>query len=201
MIKEKGVFFIKKTLISLAIALFLFSLSIPARVVFGGGGYVPFGPSTQKDLHGGRETFSFDSALSWSFHLPFQTSFSQFFIPEWGYVFHRLDDDAGYSKRTSFVLFDLGISLAPDVLFRYGIGTFITKIDGPGGSLTVNDGGAMNTAYLPGRSISSWNTTLNLGTKIDLNSKLGVRFEFFLFSPLSSTARKFSYLLNLVCYL
>ncbi len=165
------------------------------------GGYVPFGYSTQKENDGSRNALSFDPALAFNNVIPFSTPFSQVFLPEFGFVFHGSNDSDDYSKRTTYILLDLGYLLVPKLVLRYGLGTFITKIKGKGGSTSLRNGSATTTFYRPGKETSSWNTTLNLGAEMAVYSNWAPRFELFLFSPLSSTARKVSYLLSLTYYL
>ena len=177
------------------LSLYLYSSEGWAFISF--GGYVPFGRSTQKEVDGSKNTLSFDPTVSFYRAFPFRTSFSHFILPELGFIFHGKNEYEDYSKRTSYLLLDLGFSFAPQWIFRYGLGTFITRIEGEGGNVTLGNGASVQRFYRPKQTTSSWNTTLNGGVEALWLLRWVPRFEFFLFSPLSRTARKVSYLLSL----
>lgn len=163
------------------------------------GGYVPFGPSTQKETTGSSNTFSFSPMISVNtiFPTPF---FNQLFLPELAMVFHSEDQD-GYSKRTTLFLFDFGHLLTNDVILRYGLGTALTRITGEGGTVTLPNGSDTSTYYQPNEASTSWNTTVNLGIEGQIMPNYSMRFQTYWFSLLNSEARKASYSLNLVYYL
>lgn len=163
------------------------------------GGYVPFGPSTQKDIDGSKNTLSFDPMISFNTVVPVPY-YNQLFLPELGFVVHGSGAD-DYSKRTIFLLTDLGYRFTDKFMLRYGIGTFITTVSGDGGQTTLNNGGGTSTFYRPSESSSSWNTTLNLGGEYAIDQNFSLRFQTYMFSILSSTSRKLSYSLSLTYYL
>lgn len=163
------------------------------------GGYSAFGRSTQKETDGTRNTTSFHPMISFNTIIP--TGFwGQIFLPEAGMVFHSSEYD-GYSKKTTFLLLDLGYQIAPQILFRYGLGTFITSIKGDGGTMILNNGNSTDEFYRPSENGSSYNTTLDLGLEYAYDSNYAFRFQTYLFSGLSSEARKLSYSLSLNYYL
>lgn len=176
----------------------LMSVCLNANALVSIGGYVPFGPSTQSDSTGGRNTFSMDPAVG--VNTIVAAPFIQLFLPEFGLVFHG-DGKDGYSKQTMFFLLDAGYEIIPKGLIRYGLGTFITKIKGEGGVVYLNNGNGTDPFYKPSKSVSTWNTALDLGFEYAFLPQYAVRFETFLFSPFSSTARQLSYILNLTYYL
>lgn len=163
------------------------------------GGYVPFGPSTQKEVTGSRNTFSFDPMIGVNtiFPTPF---YGQLFLPEFAMVFHGSGTD-GYSKRTMAFLFDFGFAYTDKLIFRYGIGTFLTSISGNGGTTTLPNGSSTRDYTLPGESKTSYNTTLNLGIESSVDTNYAFRFQTYLFSLLDGEARKFSYSINVIYYL
>lgn len=163
------------------------------------GGYVPFGPSTQKETTGSRDTFSFSPMVSVNgvFATPF---YGQLFLPELAFVFHNEDQD-GYSKRTMLFLFDFGHQISQGLLLRYGLGTALTRINGEGGTVELLNGGVPDTYYQPNQSSTSWNTTVNLGLENAFDANYAVRFQTYWFSIFNGEARKASYSLNLVYYL
>jgi hypothetical protein len=163
------------------------------------GGYVPFGPSTQKSVTGGKNTFSFDPMLSLNTIIttPF---YNQLFLPEIGMVFHGEGQD-GYSKRTTLFIFDMGHRLTGTTLLRYGLGTFLTRITADGGSVTLPNGSDTATYYQPNEASTSWNTTVNLGLENSFGLNYAGRVQTYLFSLFNGEARKVSYSLSLVYYL
>jgi len=181
----------------LLLIILIFSISTPALVSV--GGYVPFGPSTQKETTGSRNTFSFDPMISVNsiFMTPF---YGQLFLPEFALVLHGEGQD-GYSKTSMLFLFDFGHRLGSTYLLRYGIGTVLTRISGDGEAVTLLNGGVPDTFYQPAESSTSWNTTINLGIENSFMQNYALRFQTYWFSLLDGEARKASYSLNLIYYL
>lgn len=180
--------------------LFVAFLSLSsAQALVSVGGYVPFGPSTQKETTGSKNTFSFDPMVSVNsiFPTPF---YGQLFLPEFGLVFHGEGED-GYSKTTMLFLFDFGYEVMPSYLLRYGVGTVITRISGDGGTVQLLNGGSPDTYYQPNEASSSWNTTLNLGLEHSFMQNYALRFQTYWFSLLDAESRKGSYSINLIYYL
>lgn len=162
------------------------------------GGYVPFGVSTQKKEDGGRNTFSFKPMIGVNTVMPIP-GFSHVFLPEFGIVPQGKEADE-YKKSTMYFLMDLGYMLTGNLLLRYGLGTFLTKISGDGAVVTMPNGSDTAQFYRPNEGETSWNTTLNLGLEFAFDSSSAVRMEGYLFSWISS-ARKFSYSLSYVYYM
>lgn len=183
---------------NIAIVLFLI-FEFSAHALVSVGGYVPFGPSTQKDPNGSKNTFSLDPMVSVNTIIP-TPFYGQLFLPEFGMVFHGEGTD-GYSKRTMLFLFDFGYEFMPSYLLRYGIGTVITRINGDGGTVSLLNGGTPDTYYQPDEASSSWNTTINLGIESSIYNNYATRFETYWFSLLDSESRKISYSFNLVYYM
>jgi len=157
------------------------------------GGFV-LHPGTQKDVDGARNTFSFAPMIGFNTVLP--AFWGQLFVPEVGLILNGSEADE-YSKNTLFVLFDLGSNLADKIIFRYGLGWFLTKISG-NGEIIVGDNG---TGYAPNKSITSYNITWNAGLEYAHNNHYAVKLEGYLFQPLSSQQRHLSYSLSLNYYL
>ena len=183
----------------LKLACLLFFMSLNAYALVGLGGYVPFGPATQKETTGSRNTFSFSPMVGVNtvFPTPF---YGQLFMPELAFVFHSEDQD-GYSKTTTLFLFDFGHQFSPSLVFRYGLGTALTRISGEGGTVTLLNGSSPDTYYQPNESSTSWNTTVNLGLENAFDANYALRFQTYWFSLFDGEARKASYSLNLVYYL
>jgi hypothetical protein len=173
-------------------------LSAQAWALVSSGAYVPFGPSTQKSADGARNTFAFDPYLS--LNGAFEIPFDHVFLPEVGLVFHGEGQD-GYKKSTSFILLDVGYRIDQLWILRYGFGTFRTKISGDGGSVVLPNGNSTLAFARPSRSVTSLNTTFDLGIEYSANRNYAVRFQTFLFSAFNSESRKLSYALGMTYYL
>jgi hypothetical protein len=174
-------------------------ISVETHALVGIGGYVPFGPSTQKDTTGSKNTFSLDPMLSVNTVIP--TGFyNQLFLPEFGYVFHGEGDD-GYSKKTMLFLADFGHRLSSTLVLRYGLGTTLTRIGGDGGAVSLRNGGSSSTFYRAGESETSWNTTINFGIETAINPNYAFRFQTYWFSLFDGESRKGSYSFNILYYL
>ena len=181
------------------ITLFLFLLlfSTVSHSYFGFGSYVPFPLTTQKDTDGGKQLFTFQPFVSWGGLWSFGTG--HFLAPEVGMVYHlSLEDD--YSKKTFFLLYNLGYRLSPRALLRYGFGTFMTKISGDGEAVTVRNGSSYATAYQPEESWTSYNTTVNLGLEYAFDSQWAGRFDLYTFEFLDSIKRDYSYAISLTYF-
>tara|TARA_R110002072_G_scaffold64203_4_gene159632 strand:+ start:77088 stop:77642 length:555 start_codon:yes stop_codon:yes gene_type:complete len=176
--------------------LFLFTFNANALVTI--GGYVPFGRSTQKEIDGTRNTLEFDPMISFNTIIPMM--WNQLFLPEAGFVFHSSGVD-GAKKRTTFILVDFGYEVLPKILLRYGFGNFITNIKGEGGAKQMQNGFGTDEFYLPSKSSKSYNTTIDIGAEYASGPNTSLRFQTYMFSPLSSTSRKLSYSLSLTYYL
>ncbi len=186
---------IKKIFITL-----LLIISHPfAYALVTGGGYVPFGPSTQKDISGSSNTLSFDPMIG--VNTKIMTSFyNQIFLPEVDIVFHTGEKD-GYSKKTFIFTADFGYMINPMLMLRYGTSTILTQISGDGGVVYLNNGNDVDAFYQPNESRTSWNQSLNFGVDGIINSNYSLRFETYIFSLLDSDARKVSYSLSLLYYM
>lgn len=163
------------------------------------GGYVPFGPSTQRTPSGSSNTLSFDPMLgvNTKFLTPW---FNQIFLPEIDLVLHTGEKD-GYSKRTYLLTADFGYELNSMLMIRYGTSTVITQISGDGGVVYLNNGNSTDAFYRPDKSNVSWNQTLNLGIDGIINPSYTLRFETYIFSLFNSKSRQASYALSFIYYL
>ncbi|MCP4912137.1 MAG: hypothetical protein GY909_03375 [Oligoflexia bacterium] len=182
----------------IVIVLSLLFLSLESFALVNVGGYVPFGRSTQKEVDGTRNTLDLDPMISFNTIIPM--IWSQLFMPEAGFVFHSSGVD-GASKRTTFLLLDFGYQFMPKFVFRYGVGTFITRIKGDGGVKQMQNGFGTDPFYLPSKSSKSYNTTLDLGVEYGVDANYALRFQTYMFSPFGSKSRKLSYSFSLSYYL
>lgn len=176
----------------------LLTLSFNASALVGIGGYVPFGLSTQKDKTGSRRTLSAEPYIF--FNTVMQAPLNHVFMPEFGYVFHTSEKFDDYSKSTMFLLADVGYKLTGNLLLRYGLGLFRTSIGSDGAAITLQNGSSTATYYRPSENVTSYNTTWNLGIENSFNKNYALKFQFYVFEPISSH-RDVSYSLALAYYL
>jgi hypothetical protein len=147
--------------------------------IIGLGGYVP-NPGTQKSADGGKNTLSPDPFLSIGTKFPLYGP--TWAMPELGYVVHGGEKD-NYSKKTIFILWDVGYNIAPKLLFRFGLGTFLTKISGDKEAVSRGNGASGSaTFYTAGESVTSYNTTSNLGIEYGLAGGNSIKLETYVFS-------------------
>ncbi|OUR99575.1 hypothetical protein A9Q84_00715 [Halobacteriovorax marinus] len=179
-----------KRLLLLSLCLFI---PVKSFALVGIGGYVPFGLSTQKTKTGSRRTLSAEPYIL--FNTTLSAPFNQIFMPEFGYVFHATEKFDDYDKSTMFLLADFGYQFSSTFILRYGLGLFRTSIGGDGATVTLSNGSSTATFYRPSETSTSYNTTWNIGLQGDLTKNYAMKFQFYLFDPISST-RDVSYSLS-----
>ncbi len=191
---------IKKIPLFIPFFLILFLFYCPqAQALVSAGGYVPFGPSTQKDVTGSSNALSFDPMIGVNTKI-MTPWYGQIFLPEFDVVFHTGESD-GYSKRSYIFSADFGYILNPMLMVRYGTSTVITSISGDGGVVYLNNGNSVDAFYQPADSSLSWNQTVNLGVDGIIDPNYTLRFETYIFSLFNSQARQVSYSLSLLFYM
>lgn len=135
------------------------------------------------------------------------------FSPYIGYVKHRNVSDDSYGKfdvTTWSLIYDFlwapGMSASSGYSIRYGIGTFIRKFEGDGGTVTVPNGSSgSSTAHRPKKS-DSYTMSFNLGAETyfrpiaNFLKATGARAELFTFHPLNGEKRSFSFNVMLMGY-
>lgn len=134
------------------------------------------------------------------------------FAPRLGYIKNTVKSDDHYSRykiETFFLLYDFTWKRSFDSKFypRLGIGTFLKKTKGEGGTVTVPNGGGFSTAYRPGTSKASATATLNLGIDWKFNESLsapgrgfGATAEAFIYEILEERKRLLTLSLGLFYY-
>jgi hypothetical protein len=150
--------------------------------------------------------------LSWGSH--FKIADSRFgFSPQLGYIHtnQTANDSYGKQKIHSFFL-HWDFIYAPEFLnqfaFRFGVGNFIKRTTGEDGTVTIPNGTGTATARRPGSTVNSYSNTFNFGAdyNFDLNfsgawfTDLGIRFETFIFRPLSQDYRSYAFNLGILLY-
>jgi hypothetical protein len=129
------------------------------------------------------------------------------FSPELGYIYNQVETKDRYGGKpkveTFYLLYDLSYSLgySRNYSVRGGLGTFIKRIKGPGGTVTVPNGSGTSTAYRPGDTQTSYSGSINLGFEWyfsdgDVSSffhRYRLFSEIFVIDPLFDRKRLFTY--------
>ena len=161
-----------------------------------------------QDKNGKEVKNPFSPALTVGTNFQFGQSFG--FSPQLGFIHHTVKSDDSYGKYkmyTFFLLYDfIWVPQSFDSFaLRFGLGTFRKTIKGEGGKVTIPNGASTMQAYRPD-SVTSYSGTFNLGADYNFNilkdwfSNFGMRFEVFVFRPLSSENRNYTYNLAFVAY-
>lgn len=136
------------------------------------------------------------------------------FAPRFGYIKNTVESNDHYSGKykveTIYVLYDFAHPFDSDksLWWRVGIGNFIKRIKGDGGTVTIPNGSGTATAYKPGKTQQSFTSTLNLGADwmfskgygADTINGYGISFETFWNEILDSKKRMFTAQLGLIAY-
>ncbi len=105
------------------------------------------------------------------------------FAPRIGYIKNTVESDDHYAGKykieTIYLLYDVIHPLTSDnaIWFRGGIGNFIKRTKGDGGTVTIPNGAGTATAYKPGDTQQSFTSTLNLGLDWNLSGGFSGQFE------------------------
>lgn len=186
-----------------------FCLTPNARALVGVGHMTKYLGAYTDDTKGGHE-----SLLSpWpylSVHEYFNVSGKFFFIPEFGVTLKKSsygDKEASNAnggeaskRQLIFILANFSYMAGNGTHLRFGAGIFMTKISGDGGEVTRNNGASTATYFLPSESITSYNSTLNLGIEQFIMPKIAVKLETYAWNILDSTSRRFNFALALNLY-
>ena len=164
-----------------------------ANALVGAGTFAPNFLKAQTAMDGERSRLELNPFIS--FDYVFKLPRNHYFDPEIGYVFNQ-DAEDETTHSTLFLLYNLEFPVHPQVLLRYGFGTFISKVGGDGQALTMNNGTTTATFYTPSESHTSYTSSLNLGVKYFFDKKLASRFDLNVMRFVSD-GRSLSYLLSI----
>lgn len=146
------------------------------------------------------DPISFGLAFGHEFQWWQETRFS----PRLGYIKNEVNSDDHYAGKykieTIYLLYDFThpINMAGTWQYRAGIGNFIKRIKGSGGTVTIPNGSGTATAYKPGKTQQSFTSTLNLGldwiflSSVSGETGYGANLETFWNELLDSKKRMFT---------
>lgn len=154
--------------------------------------------------------FSPTIGVGYNFNL-FNTGFG--FSPQLGYIHTKqtANDSFGDQKvHTIFLNWDFIwiSSLSDHLAFRFGIGNFIKRTSGKGGTVEIPNGSGTDQAQRPGGTVNSYSSTFNLGADYNFDLQMldswvqdiGIRFELYTFRPLSSENRNYAFNIGALLY-
>ncbi len=170
---------------------------------------------TLKDVQNSKgkvEDKPFSPYLGWGHHFNlFDTGFG--FSPQIGYIHTNEVANDSFGKQTTHSIFlnwdFLYIpAFSAQTAFRFGIGNFIKRVSGKGGTVEIPNGNSTDRARRPSKTVSSFSSTFNLGADYNFNmpltdlgiTDLGLRFELFTFRPLSQENRNYAFNFGVLMY-
>lgn len=150
--------------------------------------------------------------VGWGYH--FNLFGSRYgFSPQIGYIHTKqtANDSFGKQKIHSFFLnwdFLYVPTFSDQLALRFGIGNFIKRTSGKGGTVEIPNGSGTDQARRPGKTVTSYSSTFNLGADYNFNldmydfwiKDLGLRFELFTFRPLSQENRNYAFNFGVLMY-
>lgn len=197
-----------KNLAVIAISLF-FGLNVQAKSHFFLGFHKALKDTQNSQGKVEEKPFSPTIGYGYNFNL-FDTGLG--FSPQIGYIHTKQVTNDSYGKQKTHTIFlnwdFIWISSLSDSLaFRFGIGNFIKRTSGEGGTVEIPNGTGTDKARRPSDAVSSFSSTFNLGADYNLNLQLGswiedlgLRFELYTFRPLSSENRNYAFNLGVLLY-
>ncbi|MBY0517110.1 MAG: hypothetical protein K2P81_09390 [Bacteriovoracaceae bacterium] len=166
------------------------------NIGFHGGSLTEFVGATQVDANGKTETFHFNPMIGFSTEVEMVTDWH--LIPEFNWVLPR-DAGDGISKNLFMIRGDVGWRYSDYWRLRMGTSIMVNNIRGSGGTKSMNNGSGSSDFYIPAESKTAYNNTLDLGVEALLDD-FGFRFQTYIYSPLRSDRRQYSYSLTMSYY-
>ncbi len=198
-----------KFFVVLFLSLFLQMETVVAKPHILIGAYKPLKDTQDTNGKVLEKNFSPSIGIGYNFDL-FNTGFG--FSPQFGYIHTKITANDSYGKQKSHSLFlhwDFLYTpeFFPNMSIRFGIGNFIKKISGEGGTVEIPNGSGTDMAIRPDETRTSYSSTFNLGADLnfdlplgDLITDLGLRAEMFTFRPLSKEYRNYAFMLSGLLY-
>jgi hypothetical protein len=148
----------------------------------------------QTDDSGSTNFCSFNPFLAASYEVPLYSS-GLIFAPEIGFTAPKSGRDENISKMAFFALVNTKYKFSTFHMIG-GLGFFITRITGSGGTETLNNGTGSSSFPLPSGSSYARNFIVNLGLGMEFNKEWSADLHTFIFNLSSSDDRAFSIALN-----
>ncbi len=164
-----------------------------------------------QDSNGKLEDKPFSPTLGFGYNFNlFDSGFG--FSPQIGYIHTKQVANDSYGKQrvhTIFLNWDLIwiSSLSNNLAFRFGVGNFIKRTKGEGGKVKIPNGSGTDYARRPGKTVSSYSSTFNIGADYNFDLQMlgwiediGLRFELYTFRPLSKEHRNYAFNIGALLY-
>jgi len=116
--------------------------------------------------------------------------------PEFGFSAPKSGRDENIQKMSLFALANAKYKFFSPLHLIGGIGYFITRIQGSGGSEDLKNGNSTVSFPLPDSTAYSLNLILNVGLGVDFSKDWSADVHSFVFNTLSSEDRAYSFALN-----
>lgn len=143
----------------------------------------------QTDENGSKNKCSFLPSLSTTFEYYILPDLA--FAPQFGATIPKSGRDDNIKRMTLFALANVKYR-AEYVNLMAGTGFYITRISGPGGEATLNNGSGTDSFPLPKEAIYTRNFILNFGAGLDINHQWSTELYTYIFNTLESEDRSFS---------
>jgi hypothetical protein len=165
--------------------------------MYSAGTYVPFFNKAQVSNSGKTQTFDLTpyAGIGKQFHL----AGPQYFMPELGFAYW-LENPKKTQKSMIFIHYNFSYVVSQSLIWRYGLSTHWYRIKGKGGTVTLQNGNGTSNFDAPSKTVTSYFTTLNMGTEYFFNRELSLRFDLQLMNVNKFEDKAYNYLLTLNFY-
>jgi hypothetical protein len=198
-----------KLIVLILVCFLALSLPVHAKPQVFIGAYKALKDTQDSDGKVAEKPFSPAIAIGYNFNL-FDTGFG--FSPHFGYIHTKVTANDSYGKQKIHTLFFnwdfLYVpEIFPSMAVRFGVGNFLKRTSGEGGTVEIPNGNGTDEARRPDETRTSYTSTFNLGAdfnfELPLNdwfTDLGLRTEMFIFRPLSKENRNYAFILGLTLF-
>lgn len=152
----------------------LFSHNAFSVIMYSTGTYVPYFDKMQVSNSGSTQKFALNPYIS--IGKQFQISGAHYFMPELGYSYW-IETAKKIKKSMIFLQYNFSYILTRSLIFRYGLSTHWYKIKGEGGTVSLRNGDGYTNFKAPDKQVTTYFTTLNLGTEYFFKKTLSLRFD------------------------
>lgn len=183
---------------SIVAVTFLINLSqANAVTMYSTGTYVPYFDKVQVSNSGA--TQKFDLNPYFAIGKQFNMSGPHYFMPELGYTYW-LETAKKVKKNIIFLHYNFSYILSQRFIFRYGLTTHWYKIKGEGGTVSLRNGDGYTNFKAPDKEVTTYFTTLNLGSEFFFNKRLALRFDLNMMNVNELEQRAYNYLFTVNFY-
>jgi hypothetical protein len=183
---------------SIVAVTFLINLSqANAVTMYSTGTYVPYFDKVQVSNSGATQKFDLNPYLA--IGKQFNMSGPHYFMPELGYTYW-LETAKKVKKSMIFLHYNFSYILSQRFIFRYGLTTHWYKIKGEGGTVSLRNGDGYTNFKAPDKEVTTYFTTLNLGSEFFFNKGLALRFDLNMMNVNELEQRAYNYLFTVNFY-